>query len=144
MQKQISEKLKGQRASKNRDEVISLLQKQTSPMAVDDIYENIKKLNNKISLSTVYRIIEKLVNLGIVHKVTTLDDNKALYEIIKDSHTHHHYMICVKCKKMIPIDDCPVKELEKSIADKTGFNITGHKFELYGECQNCAHKHDKD
>ena len=141
MQNEISEKLKGQRASKNRDEVISLLQKQSAPIAVDDIYENIKQFNNKISLSTVYRIIEKLVNLNIVHKVTTLDDNKALYEIVKDSRTHHHYMICVKCKKMIPIDDCPVKELEKSIADKTGFNITGHKFELYGECKNCAQKH---
>lgn len=140
MQKSIPEKLKGLRTSKNRDEVIALLQKQSAPMAVEDIYENIRKTNSKISLSTVYRIIEKLVNLNIAHKVTTLDDNKALYEIVKDSHTHHHYMICVKCKKMIPIDDCPVKELEKKIENKTGFNITGHKFELYGECENCAHK----
>ncbi len=140
MQKSIPEKLKGLRTSKNRDEVIALLQKQSAPMAVEDIYENIRKTNSKISLSTVYRIIEKLVNLNIAHKVTTLDDNKALYEIVKDSHTHHHYMICVKCKKMIPIDDCPVKELEKEIENKTGFNITGHKFELYGECENCAHK----
>ena len=140
MQKSIPEKLKGLRTSKNRDEVIALLQKQSAPMAVEDIYENIRKTNSKISLSTVYRIIEKLVNLNIAHKVTTFDDNKALYEIVKDSHTHHHYMICVKCKKMIPIDDCPVKELEKEIENKTGFNITGHKFELYGECENCAHK----
>ncbi len=143
MKDKIAEKLKGLRASKNRDDVICILQNSSTPVSVEDIYEKIKKTNNKISLSTVYRIIEKLVNLGIVHKVTTLDDNKALYEIIKDSHTHHHYMICVKCKKMIPIDDCPVKELEKIIADKTGFNITGHKFELYGECENCARKDKK-
>lgn len=143
MKDKIAEKLKGLRASKNRDDVICILQNSSTPVSVEDIYEKIKKINNKISLSTVYRIIEKLVNLGIVHKVTTLDDNKALYEIIKDSHTHHHYMICVKCKKMIPIDDCPVKELEKIIAYKTGFNITGHKFELYGECENCARKDKK-
>lgn len=143
MKDKIAEKLKGLRASKNRDDVICILQNSSTPVSVEDIYEKIKNQNNKISLSTVYRIIEKLVNLGIVHKVTTLDDNKALYEIIKDSHTHHHYMICVKCKKMIPIDDCPVKELKKIIADKTGFNITGHKFELYGECENCARKDKK-
>lgn len=143
MKDKIAEKLKGLRASKNRDDVICILQNSSTPVSVEDIYEKIKNQNNKISLSTVYRIIEKLVNLGIVHKVTTLDDNKALYEIIKDSHTHHHYMICVKCKKMIPIDDCPVKELEKIIADKTGFNITSHKFELYGECENCARKDKK-
>ena len=143
MQEEIAEKLKGLRASKNRDEVISLLQRQTAPLAVEDIYAKIRKTDNKISLSTVYRIIEKLVSLDVVHKVTTLDDNKALYEIVKDSNTHHHYMICVKCKKMIPIDDCPVRELEKNIADKTGFNIIGHKFELYGECQKCANKDKK-
>ena len=141
MQNQISEKLKGTRTSKNRNEVISLLQKQSTPIAVEDIYQKIKCVNNKISLSTVYRIIEKLAALNIVRKAAMLDDSKALYELVKDEQTHHHYMICVKCKKVIPIDDCPVKELEKNIAGKTGFLITGHKFELYGECQSCARKH---
>lgn len=140
MQTQIAKKLKGCRASKNRDKIISFLQKQIAPVAVDDIYDNIKKLNSNISLSTVYRIIEKLSRLNIVRKATTLDDNKAVYELIKDDTKHSHYMICTKCKKMIPIQECPIHELEKNIADKTGFNITGHKFELYGECASCANK----
>ena len=41
---------------------------------------------------------------------------------------------------MIPIDICPVEELEQKIADSAGFTITGHRFELYGECKNCAKK----
>ena len=96
MQNQISEKLKGTRTSKNRNEVISLLQKQSTPIVVEDIYQKIKCVNNKISLSTVYRIIEKLAALNIVRKAAMLDDSKALYELVKDEQTHHHYMICVK------------------------------------------------
>jgi len=135
---QYKEKLDGCRASKNMDEVISILQKQSLPICIDDIYTQIKKKNTSVSLSTIYRIVEKLINHNIVRKTTILDNNKALYELVKDE--HQHYMICVKCKKMIPIDICPIEEFKKHIAGETGFNITGHKFELYGECETCSPK----
>lgn|SRR5574344_616845 len=138
MNKTILEKLKGCRTSKNRDDVINILKKQESPISVEDIFNELKFENEKLSLSTVYRIVEKLTSLNVVRKAAVLDDNKSLYELVKDG--HNHYMICVKCKKMIPIDGCPIEELEKKIATDTGFNITGHKFELYGECQSCIDK----
>ena len=141
MMKNHYEKLKGCRASKNRDEVLFVMEKQNYPLSVEEIYGKVKAKNSSISLSTVYRIIDKLLNLEIIRKAATLEDNTSLYELTKDS--HHHYMICTKCKKMIPIDICPIEELEHKISDSTGFNITGHKFELYGECKNCAQKQDR-
>lgn len=132
------EKLKGCRASKNRDEVLEILNKQTCPLTIDELYEKIKVDNPTMSLSTVYRIIDKLVNLKVARKAVILDDNKARYEIA--TRHHHHYMICTKCKKMIPIDCCPIEDFEKNLENTTGFNITGHKFELYGECKSCLEK----
>ena len=132
------ENLKGCRASKNRDEVLAVMERASAPLTIDEIYLKIKKKKNSISLSTIYRIIDKLSSLNIVRIAATLDDNKARYELVKEQ--HHHYMICNKCKKMIPIDICPVEELEQKIADSAGFTITGHRFELYGECKNCAKK----
>ena len=132
------EKLKGCRTSKNRDEVLEIMEKSSVPLTIDEIYEKIQKKNFSIALSTIYRIIDKLAALNIVRIAATLDDNKARYELVKEQ--HHHYMICNKCKKMIPIDICPVEELEQEIANSAGFTITGHKFELYGECKNCAQK----
>lgn len=139
----VTEKIKidGLRASKNMDEVFSILKNNNSPVTVEYIYDKIKKKSHTISLSTVYRIIDKLVNKNIIKKTMILDDNKAMYELIKDK--HQHYMVCTKCKKMIPIDVCPIEEFEKNIAGQTGFNITGHNFELYGECKDCCSKDSK-
>lgn len=133
------QKLEGCRASKNRDKVLQILEHQNCPITTEEIYNKAKEDISKISLSTIYRIIEKLVNLGIVNKATTLNDNRARYELVGE--THKHYMICTKCHKMIPIDCCPLEELENQLANDTGFNITGHKFELYGECKDCSVKH---
>ncbi len=136
--KMFYENLKGCRTSKNRDEVLEIMEKSSVPLTIDEIYEKIQKKNFSVALSTIYRIIDKLAALNIVRIAATLDDNKARYELVKEH--HHHYMICNKCKKMIPIDICPVEELEQEIANSSGFIITGHKFELYGECKNCAQK----
>ena len=132
------EKLKDLRTSKNRDDVLDIMESSSCPVSVEEIFEKIKKNKASISISTIYRIIDKLSELNVVRVAATLDDNKARYELVREN--HHHYMICKKCKKMIPINICPLEELEHKIADEAGFTITGHKFELYGECKDCAGK----
>lgn len=129
--------LKGLRRSKNRDSVISLLSKAKVPISIEDIFYKVKEKNPKISLSTIYRIIDKLVSLKIVRK-SVMDGDKALYELERKG--HHHYIICTKCKKMAILDSCPISELEQKILADTGFYITGHKYEIYGECQDCRNK----
>ena len=133
----IQKNLKGQRNSKNRDSVISILSEENTPVCVEDIYNKAKLKNDKISLSTVYRIIDKLCELKIVRKAAT-DEAKTLYELAQNG--HKHYIICTKCKKMIALDSCPIAELENKISHDTGFHITSHKYEIYGECENCYKK----
>lgn len=133
---EMNNNLNGLRNSKNRNEVISVLMNENVPISVDDIFYKLKSKseNNKLSLSTVYRIIDKLIELNIVRKAST-DEKKTLYELTQKG--HRHYIICTKCKKMIALDTCPIKELEEKIYQNTGFHITGHKYELYGICQDC-------
>ena len=135
--KTIEQNLKGLRYSKNRDSVICLLSKTNVPISIEDIFYKVKEENSKISLSTIYRIIDKLVSLKIVRK-SVMDGNKALYEL--EQRRHHHYIICTKCKKMAILDSCPISELEQKILNDTGFYITGHKYEIYGECKDCHNK----
>ena len=134
---EIRQNLKGLRSSKNRDCVISVLSKTSIPLSIEDIFYKVKTKNNGISLSTVYRIIDKLVELNIVIKSATYGD-KALYELVQNG--HHHYIICTKCKKMAILDSCPISELEQKILNDTGFYVTGHKYEIYGECEECHNK----
>ena len=137
MSDNIEQNLKGLRRSKNRDCVISVLTKARVPMSIEDIFYKVKEKNNGISLSTIYRIIDKLIDLNIARKSAT-DGDKALYELVQNG--HHHYIICTKCKKMAILDSCPISELEQKISEETGFQITGHKYEIYGVCAECYGK----
>ncbi|MDD3014725.1 MAG: transcriptional repressor [Candidatus Gastranaerophilales bacterium] len=127
--------LKSCRTSKNRKAVLDILEKSKNPLTVDCIYNRLREKKETVSISTVYRIMEKLTSNNITSKSIIMDDKKARYELIRDD--HKHYIICIKCNQMTPLENCPLGELEKSISMATGFNITGHKLELYGECSSC-------
>jgi Fur family ferric uptake transcriptional regulator len=73
-------------------------------------------------------------SMKLVNKIV-VDDGKARYELTGDGHRHH--LICTNCRKMIPIDTCPLKSLEKDVGEKTNFDITGHRLEIYGVCPEC-------
>lgn len=127
------------RKSKNTDDIISVFTQATMPLAADAVYEKLKKKNSKIALSTVYRNIEKLMNLKIIQTIIS-DGEKALYELIRNENTHRHYLVCTNCKKITSIKFCPFESVEQNITQETGFEITGHKFEIYGLCPNCKTK----
>ena len=38
---------------------------------------------------------------------------------------------------MVEIQSCPIKIFEEHLVENTGFEITDHKFELYGYCPDC-------
>jgi Fur family ferric uptake transcriptional regulator len=124
----------GCRNTKSREAVISALESMQVAASASEILMFIKKSGFSINLSTVYRTLDLMESKGIVEK-TLMGDNKARYELKYEEHTHH--VICTGCKKIVPIDYCPVEELEKDVISKTNFNITGHKLELYGVCPEC-------
>ena len=48
--------------------------------------------------------------------------------------------VCNLCGKVIPVDTCPLSELEETLQQKTGFRITGHSLEFTGLCPECSKK----
>ena len=50
---------------------------------------------------------------------------------------HKHHIVCVGCKRIFTMDGCPFEEYEKKIQKKLGFDVTGHRFEIFGYCREC-------
>ena len=127
-------KLQNLKKSKNRDLIMNAFRQAKKPLSADDIFHKLKIKNKKLALSTVYRTLDKLIELDIIRE-TFKDGDKSMYELAQEH--HKHYIICTNCKNIVPLDFCPFHEIEHKIVEQTGFKISGHKFEIYGECPKC-------
>lgn len=125
----------GIKNTKQREMIFEILERSECPITAEDIFLKLKEADEDINLSTVYRNLEMLCTKGIVTKTTFMNDDKARFELCGTAHKHH--LICLKCNRMVQIDGCPLERLEKTLEDKTSFDITGHKLEIYGYCPDC-------
>ncbi len=123
------------KSTKHRNSILDVIEKAGQPVTAETIYLKLKEREIAISLSTVYRVLEALLGKGLVVKTSVNDDNKALYELNNMEHKHH--LLCVKCRKMLPVDGCPLEDYEKALEEKLGFSIKGHKLEMFGYCETC-------
>lgn len=121
--------------TKHRNAILETLEKNDLPITAEDLYLRLKENGVSISLSTVYRILETLVLKGLAAKSNIADDNKAVYELSHEDHRHH--LMCLKCRKIIPVDNCPLENYEKLLEDRFGFDVKGHKLEVFGYCKGC-------
>lgn len=130
------------RSSKNKEQIINILNLSSKPLNVYEIYSILNK-NGKVNLSTVYRCINNLCKENIVSKEIREDKNS--YYFLNTS-LHKHHLICDICKKDILIDFCPIKKLADDIMEETGFKITNHSIQISGVCKKCcnASKHIKE
>ena len=130
----------GLKNTRHRTDVLEVLERTVQPLPAEEIYLELKKKDASISLSTVYRILELLVSKEIVLKMNSVEEDRALVEL--NRMVHRHYLVCLGCHKMLPIDDCPLDEYERDLAGKTGFYATGHSLEIYGYCRDCQQQRD--
>jgi len=134
-------KNKKMRNTKHRKSVIEIIELNGQPITAEEIFLKLKGHNVTISLSTVYRVLEALTSNGLISKSSVTDDNKNLFEI--NSLEHKHHLFCVKCRKLFSVNGCPLEDYEKDLENKFGFEIEGHKLEMYGRCE-CCKRNDKN
>ena len=120
--------------TKQRSAIYDILVKADEPLTAENIYLECKKSRVSTSLSTIYRILDMFIDKKIVI-IAGSDGKKSTYQI--NSHEHKHHMICLRCKKKITIEDCPLEKYEKSLCKSTNFEITDHKLDIYGYCPSC-------
>jgi len=125
----------GLKNTKYRVILIEHLSKTEKLLSAKEIYKQLSKKHIAINLSTVYRTLDVLVDNNIFNRVTIEGEKQSRYEYNRD--IHHHFLICRGCNKIIPIYDCPLEVYEERLQAESGFQITGHRVEFYGFCDDC-------
>lgn len=125
----------GLKNTRQRSAILKILSKQKTPIAADELYIELQKVDVSINLSTVYRTLDAMCEKGLVRQASVSSDSRTVFELTRAEHCH--YLICVNCKKIIPLSNCPLKEYESAIASETNYEITGHRLDIYGHCPAC-------
>jgi len=113
-----------------RLKILTILSQSDCPKTASDILKKVKA--NK---TTIYRETKKLVSSKLISEVI-LGDGQRRYEI--SNSTHHHYLFCTKCKKIIPIKmKHSFSKTEKLITNQYHFHVQKHDLEFLGLCQKC-------
>ena len=109
-----------------------LLQYQGHPCA-EDIYKEVQKDHPNISLATVYKTLEMLADNDLISKVTPLHDI-VRYDFNKD---FHHHLVCIKCKKILDIENSSLNNLPIPKDIEKGFKIINYQVQFDGICKQC-------
>ncbi len=131
MQKRI-EKLcedKGIKLTEGRRLIIQVISESGDHPNVDEVLRRVNKLNPKIGIATVYRTLKLLEDAGIITK-HEFGTNKAHYEI-EEEDDHHDHLIHVSTGKIHEFFNIELEELKEKIAKNMGYELVGHKLELY-------------
>ncbi|MFT5798082.1 MAG: Fur family ferric uptake transcriptional regulator, partial [Candidatus Azotimanducaceae bacterium] len=86
-------------------------------------------VDSGISIATVYRTVKLFEESGILDKLE-FGDGRARYEDAERE--HHDHLIDMNSGEVIEFVDPDIEALQEKIAAKLGYELRGHRLELYG------------
>jgi Fur family ferric uptake transcriptional regulator len=86
-------------------------------------------VDSRISIATVYRTVKLFEEAGILDKLE-FGDGRARYEDAERE--HHDHLIDMNSGEVIEFVDEEIEALQEKIAQKLGYELRGHRLELYG------------
>ena len=96
---------------------------------VDELYKRVSKIDSKVSIATVYRTVKLFEEAGILTR-HDFKGGKARYEELPDD--HHDHLIDVQSGEIVEFVNEEIEKLQKTVAEKLGYQLVDHKLELYG------------
>lgn len=123
----------GVRITPQRHAILNYLMESMGHPTADEIYRALAAQFPSMSVATVYNNLKVFLEAGMVHELT-YGDNSSRYDA---NLSDHYHIVCEKCGKMEDFRYPSLLDVERFAAEETGFEVHGHRLELYGLCKSC-------
>lgn len=120
---------RGLRLTDQRRTIAAVLETADDHPDVEELYTRASAEDPRISLATVYRTVKLFEEAGILEK-HDFGDGRARYETA--DRDHHDHLIDLQSGEVIEFVDAEIEALQVRIAQKLGYDLKGHRLELYG------------
>ena len=127
----------GYRLTGSRKVVVEIIRGSTQALTPIEIYERARQQNDDIGLVSVYRTLEKLEELKLIQRVHQPAGCQAF---MVASQQHQHILLCSQCGQIEFFEGDDLDALISVITERTGYRITEHWLQLFGQCQQCQVK----
>ncbi|MEW6046444.1 MAG: Fur family transcriptional regulator [Bacillota bacterium] len=127
---------KGYRVTPQRVGIYEYLLESKRHPSAEDIYQALKDRFPMMSQATVYKTLELLLELGLI---TELGFGAAASRYDGNPSVHIN-ILCTACHRIYDVVEPELARLAESVAEQSGFVVSGQRHELYGICPECQRR----
>ena len=98
----------------------------------EDLHNIVRKRDPRVGLATVYRTLNLLKEAGLADQ-KSFRDGRSVFEVHRPDH-HHDHLVCLDCGRVMEFENAQIEQLQAQVATELGFQLTGHRLDLYGKC----------
>lgn len=109
--------------------IAQVLSTATDHPDVEEVHRRAHTIDRRISLSTVYRTLKLFSAKGILER-HEFGHGRGRYEAAPRE--HHDHLVDIESGRVIEFSNPEIEELQERIARELGFELVGHRLELYG------------
>ena len=122
-------KAQGRRITGQRKIIAQVISQARDHPDVSEIHRRAAAQDSRISLSTVYRTLKIFAEIGLIEQHSF---EGGRFRVERASGPHHDHLIDTQSGKVIEFRSDEIERLQAEIARKLGYELTGHRLELYG------------
>lgn len=120
---------KGLKMTDQRRVISRVLSESTDHPDVEEVHRRAVAIDPRISIATVYRTMRLFEDAQVIERLD-FGDGRARYEEKKDE--HHDHLINLQTGEVVEFTSEELEQLKSTIARKLGYELVGHRLELYG------------
>jgi Fur family ferric uptake transcriptional regulator len=125
----------GLKRSAQREAILDAFLDSERHLSVEDLLLLARRRRPEVGRTTVYRTLKHLQAAGLAQELPLQGETRFERDYKRQ---HHDHFICKTCGAIFEFSSDDIERLQDEIAAGLGFEIDGHRHQIFGYCRSCV------